>query len=43
MLPGLGDPEHPLDLVSQRTVGAPFVGLAELAKLAGEDAGRAAA
>jgi HAD superfamily hydrolase (TIGR01509 family) len=43
VLPGLGDPDAPLDVVSQRRVGAPYVGLAELARLLEDGQGRAAA
>jgi HAD superfamily hydrolase (TIGR01509 family) len=43
VLPGLGDPDAPLDSVTQRVVGAPYVGLAELARLVGDDPTRAAA
>ncbi len=37
VLPGLGEPDAPLDPVTQRLVGAPFVGLAEIARLVGDD------
>lgn len=43
VLPSLGDPDTPLDVVSQRVAGGPFVGLAELGRLAGGRAGRAVA
>lgn len=33
VLPGLGDPEMPLDFVSAKQAGGPYVGLAELARL----------
>jgi HAD superfamily hydrolase (TIGR01509 family) len=35
VLPGFGDPDAPLDLVSAKRVGAPYVGLAEIARLVG--------
>lgn len=43
VLPGLGEPDAPLDVVSQRLAGAPYVGLAALARLVGDAAGQAAA
>lgn len=33
LLPGLGDPDMPLDLASAKRIGAPFLGLAELERL----------
>jgi HAD superfamily hydrolase (TIGR01509 family) len=43
VLPSLGDPDAPLDVVTQRLVGGPYVGLAEIARLVGDDSARAAA
>jgi HAD superfamily hydrolase (TIGR01509 family) len=43
VLPGLGEPEAPLDAATQRVVGAPCVGLAELERLVGDGSARVAA
>lgn len=43
VLPGLGDPDMPLDLVSAKQAGGPYLGLAALAKLLGDDIRRVAA